>query len=548
MKLNRRVRLLILPVLVTSFLSIATAVYLVERQSILSLQTSVAELEATELAGSMSQYAIVGKSFLSSLIKSDAIRYFLDSNDDHFKSLAISSGLDGMLNNLADLSADHFSITFICGTGETEYYYENSLDPFSEPDEYLHEWAKELFTGHVATASMYNQERKRIIFGHVVDRLTLKPPLDFSTANTIAILVELSPTAFIRRCADLKENKRLVRFWGNMELPPGREGLEARRLVRGLGTVGVTIDHQIVRNSLTHVFMRLTAGFAIFTAVTYLVLHWLLQRYVVGPINRLERQMSQVDLEATEEIEVISSEDEIGNLSRSFAGLYGKLKETYEGTRDLAERDTLTNLYNRRVFNLILEKLVDRAGQDKSRVALIYIDIDNFKYVNDHFGHSTGDALLRSFALRLHEIVRGSDFVYKKYGLASTTARLAGDEFAVIVHSYSEDYVPGKVAERILALCDNGFTCEEGTFPVSLSIGVSAYPEDGGDAAALVESADSAMYHSKKVARIVFHFTLLSTIFHPEESLFEYLMICSLPAWESVGTLLCIEISFIRIC
>jgi len=498
MKLSNRVRSLILPVLTASFLLVGAGVYVVERQSIISLNRSAADLEATELAADMNQYALLGKSFISSLVHSDALRYFLDSDDDHFKSLALSSGLDGILNSLADLSADHFSITFIRSNGVLEYYYENSLDPFSEPDPFLPSWATRQFADHVVSSSVYNEEKKRLVFCQILDRLTLKSPLDFSSENSVAVIVELSPTEYLHRAERLQIYQRKITFWGNMVLPPSPGQFEARHLVMGLGTVSVAVDDKVIQAGLRKVLLRLIVWYVLFTGSTYIVLQWLLQRYVLGPINRLEQQLSGVDLEATEEIEVIAGNDEIGKLSQSFARLYGKLKETYDGTRELAERDALTSLYNRRVFNLALEELLNQAKTDKSRVALIYIDIDNFKYVNDHFGHFAGDILLRGFAGKLSDVVRDSDVVFPKSSVASTTARLAGDEFAVIVHGYKDDTVPGKVAGRIRCLCQDGLICEGQHFPVTLSIGVAVFPADGENVEQLVIAADSAMYESKK--------------------------------------------------
>jgi diguanylate cyclase (GGDEF)-like protein len=498
MKLNRRVQLLIIPVLFTSFLLVAVSLYLVERNSIFKLNQRSAELEATELAASFSQYTLIARGFLSSLIQSDALRYFLDSTDEHFKSLALSSGLDGVLNSLTDLSSDHFSITFIRGSGELDYYYENSLDPFSTPDPQLQEWASELFASHTSSASKYFLEKERMAYCRILDRLTLKPPLAYGTDESFAVIVMLSPTEFLQRSKDLAKVKHPLTFWPTPQAPLAPGQFEARREIAGFGILGVQIAPETVSASLIGILQRLTLGFLALMSLTYVALHWLLAHYVVRPINLLEQQLSNVDLNATEEIAVHNSQDEIGNLSVTFARLYDKLKDTYEGTRELAERDALTTLYNRRVFNLILQKLLTRADISNSNVGLLYIDIDNFKFVNDQYGHSVGDALLRTFALRLHDVVRGGDIIFEKDGLSSTAARLAGDEFAVIVHGYSENDVPGKVARRILQLCENGFNCEEGHFPISLSVGVATFPDDGQTSDELIVNADSAMYQSKK--------------------------------------------------
>lgn len=498
MKLNRRVQALIIPVLFTSFLLIAGGVYLVERNSVYHLSRNSAELEATDLAGSFAQYSLIARGFLASLIQSDALRYFLDSTDEHFKSLALSSGLDGVLNNLTELTSDRFSITFLRGDGTLEYYYENSLDPFSAPDPQVRKWAEELARSRTSSASVYFPDKQYIAYCRILDRLTLKPPLEFGRKDTFAVIVMLSPTVFVKRSAELQKDNRTITYWDDYKGLPPAGPFEARRKLPGFGLLAVRINEAVVQESLREIFQRLATGFLLLTGLTYVVLQWLLGRYVTGPINRLEQQLSTIDLNATQEIEVYTSRDEIGNLSRTFARLYDKLKETYEGTRELAERDTLTSLYNRRVFNMILQKLLTRAEISSSNVALLYIDIDNFKFVNDSFGHTTGDALLRTFALRLHEVVRGGDVIFEKYGLSSTTARLAGDEFAVIIHGYSEANVAGKVARRILQICDNGFSCEEGHFPISLSIGVATFPQDGFTADELIINADSAMYQSKR--------------------------------------------------
>lgn len=498
MRLNRRVQILILPVLFTSFLLIAVGLYLVERTSIYRLNQSAAKLEATELTGSFSQYSLAAKGVLASLVQSDALHYFLDSSDEHFKSLALSSGLDGVLNSLTDLSANHFSITFLRGDGVLEYYYENSLDPFSSPDPELQEWAAQLAESRVSSASVYFPEKQHIAYCRILDRLTLKPSLEFGTEQTVVVIVVLSPTEFITRCSELARLNRTFTFWDETKSPPAVGPFEARRQLSGFGTIGVRINTEAVDESLREISLRLILGFVLLTSLTHIILQWLLGRYVIGPINLLSQQLSNVDLSATSEIMVFSSRDEIGNLSMTFARLYEKLKETYEGTRELAERDALTTLYNRRVFNLILQKLLIRAKVNTSSVALLYIDIDNFKCVNDHFGHAVGDSLLRTFALRLHDVVRGGDVIFEQYGLSSTTARLAGDEFAVIIHSYSKSEVAVKVAHRILQICDNGFSCEDGHFPISLSVGVATFPQDGVTADELIVNADSAMYHSKK--------------------------------------------------
>ena len=498
MKLNRRVQVLIIPVLTISFMLVAIGMYLVERGSIYQQGQKTAELEATELAASFNQYGLMARGILASLVESDSLRSFLSSTDKQLQALAMSSGLDGVLNILSDYSTGFFSIAFFQGDGRLEYYYENSLDPFSEPDPVLGKWAEAMARQKVGFGSIYLQESQRIAYCRILDRTTLKAPLEFGTASSLMVVTTLSPVEFIQRSRELAEVGRTVAFWATGAAAPSAEKFEARRELNGFGALSVQLDRTQVEQNLERVVIWLVMGFGVLAALTYGVLRLLLGRYVIGPINRLESQLGQVDLEATQEIDVLRSNDEIGNLSRSFARLYAKLRETYEGTRELAERDTLTSLYNRRVFNQTLERLLTRAGRSGQGVALLYIDIDNFKLVNDHYGHSVGDQLLRDFATRLHDVVRGSDLVFGRGEMTTTMARLAGDEFAVILHGGVEGEVAGRVARRILDICANGFSSGAGRFPVSLSIGVALYPQDAANLDELIRHADSAMYHSKK--------------------------------------------------
>lgn len=498
MKLSKRVPVLIIPVLFTSFLLISAGLYVLERNAIHSLTNSSLEMETAELAGSFSQYNLISQGILASVIQSDALRRFLDSDDDQLKSIALGGGLDSILHSITEFSSEHLSLMFLTGDGKQEYYYENSFDPFAEPIPEISSWAKTILDNHKPSATHFFPEINKIALCRIIDRITLKSTINFTSQNTLAVILTLNLTEYLNRIESLESNNRSVAFLEEgSEISP-KSQFEARRSISGFGTISLQIDPELVQAELRQTIFRFGLIFILLLGLTHFSLQWLLQRYVIGPINRLEKQLGEVDLDATQEISIHASEDEIGNLSRSFALLYGKLKETYEGTKELAERDSLTTLYNRRVFNLVLTKLITRAKRDKTNVCLMYIDIDNFKYVNDSYGHTTGDALLKAFALRLHEFVRGSDYVITKNDTDTAVARLAGDEFAVIIHGFTDEKAVARVSSRILDICRDGFTCDEGTFPITLSIGIANYPQDGTTANDLTVNADSAMYESKK--------------------------------------------------
>lgn len=155
---------------------------------------------------------------------------------------------------------------------------------------------------------------------------------------------------------------------------------------------------------------------------------------------------------------------------------------------EMAYRDPLTGLGNRKAFDEQLGQTLLRAGSGGSELALLYLDLDRFKEVNDRFGHDVGDALLKAVAERVRSTLRQPDKAY----------RLGGDEFAVLLED-SQENNPQRLAERLLAalvqpLALNG---ERIDF-VTPSIGIALYPRHAGDAEGLVRAADSAMYQAKR--------------------------------------------------
>jgi diguanylate cyclase (GGDEF)-like protein/PAS domain S-box-containing protein len=159
--------------------------------------------------------------------------------------------------------------------------------------------------------------------------------------------------------------------------------------------------------------------------------------------------------------------------------------------RAQATRDGLTGLANRRLFQDRLQMAVARARRADSPLALMFIDLDGFKQVNDTLGHEAGDQLLIEVARRFRSCVRESD----------TLARLGGDEFTIILEPVRAPENADLVARKLLAALDEPIVLGNASTRISASIGVSVYPFDGGDADALVKQADAAMYHAKRLGK-----------------------------------------------
>jgi diguanylate cyclase (GGDEF)-like protein/PAS domain S-box-containing protein len=173
--------------------------------------------------------------------------------------------------------------------------------------------------------------------------------------------------------------------------------------------------------------------------------------------------------------------------------------------RQLAHFDFLTGLPNRTLFNQLLDHALAKAQRYSRQLAILFIDLDGFKQINDRFGHDAGDHLLVTFTLRLRESLRRSDLLGRQAG-ADAAARLGGDEFVVLIDEFVDASELQAVAERILAAAAQPFPLAGPEGKIGASIGISVYPVDGTDIESLTKSADSAMYRAKRAGKNTYRF------------------------------------------
>ncbi len=156
-----------------------------------------------------------------------------------------------------------------------------------------------------------------------------------------------------------------------------------------------------------------------------------------------------------------------------------------------AYHDVLTHLPNRKLFADRLTQSISRARRSSKPLAVMFVDLDHFKSINDTLGHEAGDELLQEMALRLRANVRDDD----------TVARLGGDEFTIILAELRQPEDAVSVAEKIINAVEQPLTIAGTSVEVSASIGIALFPEDGSDAESLLRNADSAMYRAKEAGR-----------------------------------------------
>jgi diguanylate cyclase (GGDEF)-like protein/PAS domain S-box-containing protein len=205
-----------------------------------------------------------------------------------------------------------------------------------------------------------------------------------------------------------------------------------------------------------------------------------------------------------QQVEVVE-QDDLGRAVRLVGAVHDitRRKDAEEQVRRLAYFDTLTGLPNRLLFTEQLIKALAQAERHGQQLAVLFIDLDDFKRVNDTLGHGAGDDLLKQIGARLAGSIRGLDSV-TRHGFddhGNTIARLGGDEFIVLLNNVNDAVDAGAVARRLVTALAEPVTVLGTELYVSCSVGVATFPGDGNDIETLLMNADTAMYRAKEAGR-----------------------------------------------
>lgn len=229
----------------------------------------------------------------------------------------------------------------------------------------------------------------------------------------------------------------------------------------------------------------------------------LLARLISRPINRLTEASRHFARGETIDGLPLQRQDEIGDLARSFEQMQNQISEQLVALQKnkvelelLVRHDPLTGLPNRRLLKERLEQAIALSRRGATGISLLFVDLDDFKGINDTYGHDAGDTVLVTVAQRLLEKVRVTD----------TVARLGGDEFVVLLVGTPHPEAVSTVATSLVECIGESIAIGDRSVNVSASIGISRYPENGFTAAELLCSADKAMYAIKTAGRPGFAF------------------------------------------
>lgn len=229
-------------------------------------------------------------------------------------------------------------------------------------------------------------------------------------------------------------------------------------------------------------------------SLTGMLIAAILARAITHPIEVLGAAVQNFSGKGEAPALPVERQDEIGALARRFAELrtqigqqLAELEHRRSELEHLARHDALTGLPNRALFDDRMAVALAAARRDDGRLALLFVDVDHFKPINDRLGHVVGDRVLEGVAARIRQCIRESD----------TAARVGGDEFVVLLPGVASAADAARVADKIRAAIDRPFVIDGHALAVSVSMGLAHYPQDGTDATALARHADRAMYRDK---------------------------------------------------
>ncbi len=270
---------------------------------------------------------------------------------------------------------------------------------------------------------------------------------------------------------------------------------EEIRFYEGKRANSLKLTFVLDKEEISQYFSKRKSKFLVyfgFLPIFILIFIWLLLRhFVVKPLEML-RQFAYYQSEVPKafylrELEIIRY-----SMVQTFQRLESEKKELY----DMARTDLLSGLANRNALKEYVERLIANSARDNKEFAFLFLDLDNFKDINDSLGHNVGDELLKKISSMISEAVRSNDFV----------ARVGGDEFVIIVEKYHSIVELSAIVERIQKYLAQTWVIQ--TYPVNIgsSVGIAFYPKDGDSLVSLMKNSDIAMYEAKNNGRARYHF------------------------------------------
>ena len=253
----------------------------------------------------------------------------------------------------------------------------------------------------------------------------------------------------------------------------------------------IYIDSKYIDNLVMQQMKKTLLLFAIATFLFSIILWLLFKHYVILPLKGL-RQYAYYSENPPKNFFI----KEIESIRYSLSMTFKRLKKEQEELYNLSTKDPLSGLYNRLSLIEKLNWLISKGQRDKDEFAILFLDLDNFKNVNDSKGHEFGDKILLHISKTLLKATRKNDIV----------SRLGGDEFVVVLSEFKDENKIVEIAQRLKENLSKPFKLDDEEFTITASMGIAIYPKDGEDVKTLLKNADIAMYKSKELGKNNYQF------------------------------------------
>ena len=501
MTLNKRALVAIFPVILLGYALAAVTAYQSNRASLIGLDKARLAAQVYELQSSFTAYTAFDAGLLNVIRNSNALLLFMHETDDAYRSEALGVSLQESVHALSSGTVKFVSCAIFQPDRKLTYYYDSSRDPFAGLSPSQHAFALHAFEGTAMRASDYVAEPGQtslVLLSDFVSRSVAAEPLPSQKQSAFMIQIAVRPVHFDQLRSKLEAEYATRVEFSRAPLEAAAGISQAFELQPGLFG-RLTADRYHLRPSLRHEAVVVAASGLLMSLMSVGMLMLLVRRYVTGPIARLDRQVIEVMAGRLERIRTSSGTGEVDRLSTNVETLHARATLSLQEVRKLYWTDTLTGISNRAHFNLVSLRMLEQAQGAGEMLTLLFIDLDNFKFVNDRYGHEAGDAVLKGVAQRISATL--AEVAEACPATEGICARLSGDEFAVLIRSDGSGTHVDRVVATILESFKDGFQLAAQLYPVTPSIGIASMPRDAATVSQLISCADAAMYQAKATGR-----------------------------------------------
>jgi diguanylate cyclase (GGDEF)-like protein len=497
MTLGKRALLVIFPVILIIQLLAATTAYLTQRNSLLGLEQARLAQQLLALKSAFLDYEAFNRSVLYSIIDSEALLQFLRESDTAYRNETLGLRIQQSIRSLSNTSLSFVSFAIVQPDGDAAYYFESSLSPFASMNATQQRIVREAKQAPETGEMTYVEEAEGgplLLDTDFILPASSSRPLPSQRPEAFALQLAVRPERFIELKNSLEQEYGAAVQIAPV-LAPAVPGLSADiELSRSLHA-RLTPAPGYVTERLQTLSLAFLIGGALICLMSIGLLLVLIRRYITDPISHLDSQLTDLLLCKRDALDEPSDGGEIGRLTLNMKTLHERNTTAVQRIQEISWTDSLTHISNRAHFGLLANVMYAQCAQSGRQLALLFLDLDNFKQVNDQHGHEVGDALLRIFAQRVQGAL---DRHQQAHPLTETAfARLSGDEFAILLMADATDSTLPALTEALLGLCRGGFRLENRVHPISVSIGIARYPADADSITQLLTRADTAMYQAK---------------------------------------------------